>query len=44
MIRQVAHDEALPAEVVEQMIATKPNRESLFVEELTKMVLELRPS
>ena len=39
MIRQVAHGKALPAEVVEQVVA-KTDGVPLFVEELTKMVLE----
>ena len=37
--RQVAHGKALPAEVVEQIVA-KTDGVPLFVEELTKMVLE----
>jgi TOMM system kinase/cyclase fusion protein len=39
MIRQVAHGKALPPEVVEQIVA-KTDGVPLFVEELTKMVLE----
>jgi predicted ATPase len=39
MTRQVAHGKALPPEVVEQIVA-KTDRVPLFVEELTKMVLE----
>jgi class 3 adenylate cyclase/predicted ATPase len=39
MITRVAHDKALPPEVVEQVIA-KTDGVPLFVEELTKMVLE----
>jgi TOMM system kinase/cyclase fusion protein len=39
VIRQVAHDKALPPEVVEQIVA-KTDGVPLFVEELTKMVLE----
>ena len=39
MMRQVAHGKALPAEVVEQIVA-KTDGVPLFVEELTKMVLE----
>src|SRR5262249_53115716 len=39
MIRQVAHGKALPPEVVEQVVA-KTDGVPLFVEELTKMVLE----
>jgi class 3 adenylate cyclase/predicted ATPase len=39
VIRQVAHGKALPAELVEQ-IAAKTDGVPLFVEELTKMVLE----
>jgi predicted ATPase/class 3 adenylate cyclase len=39
VIRQVAHGKALPAEVVEQIVA-KTDGVPLFVEELTKMVLE----
>ena len=39
MIGQVAHGKALPAEVVEQIVA-KTDGVPLFVEELTKMVLE----
>src|SRR4029453_5292863 len=39
VIRQVAHGKALPSEVVEQIVA-KTDGVPLFVEELTKMVLE----
>jgi predicted ATPase len=39
VIRQVAHGKALPPEVVEQ-VAAKTDGVPLFVEELTKMVLE----
>jgi TOMM system kinase/cyclase fusion protein len=39
VIRQVAHGKALPLEVVEQIVA-KTDGVPLFVEELTKMVLE----
>jgi predicted ATPase len=39
IIRQVAHGKALPPEVVEQIVA-KTDGVPLFVEELTKMVLE----
>ncbi len=39
MTRRVAHRKALPAEVVEQVVA-KTDGVPLFVEELTKMVLE----
>jgi TOMM system kinase/cyclase fusion protein len=39
MTRRVAHGKALPAEVVEQVVA-KTDGVPLFVEELTKMVLE----
>ena len=39
MIRQVAHGKTLPPEVVEQIVA-KTDGVPLFVEELTKMVLE----
>jgi class 3 adenylate cyclase len=39
VIRQVAHGKDLPPEVVEQIVA-KTNGVPLFVEELTKMVLE----
>ena len=39
MIRRVAHGKALPAEVVAQVVA-KTDGVPLFVEELTKMVLE----
>src|SRR5215510_10512724 len=39
MIRQVAHGKALPPEVVAQIVA-KTDGVPLFVEELTKMVLE----
>jgi TOMM system kinase/cyclase fusion protein len=39
VIRQVAHGKALPAEVVEQIVA-KTDGVPLFVEELTKMVLD----
>jgi predicted ATPase len=39
MIRQVAHGKVLPPEVVEQIVA-KTDGVPLFVEELTKMVLE----
>jgi class 3 adenylate cyclase/predicted ATPase len=39
VIRQVAHGKALPPEVVEQVVA-KTDGVPLFVEELTKMVLE----
>ena len=39
IIRQVAHNKALPSEVVEQIVA-KTDGVPLFVEELTKMVLE----
>jgi class 3 adenylate cyclase/predicted ATPase len=39
VIRQVAHGKSLPAEVVEQIVA-KTDGVPLFVEELTKMVLE----
>ena len=39
MIGRVAHGKALPAEVVEQVVA-KTDGVPLFVEELTKMVLE----
>jgi predicted ATPase/class 3 adenylate cyclase len=39
VIRQVAHGKVLPAEVVEQIVA-KTDGVPLFVEELTKMVLE----
>jgi class 3 adenylate cyclase/predicted ATPase len=39
MTDRVAHNKALPAEVVEQMVA-KTDGVPLFVEELTKMVLE----
>jgi class 3 adenylate cyclase/predicted ATPase len=39
VIRQVAHGKGLPAEVVEQIVA-KTDGVPLFVEELTKMVLE----
>jgi class 3 adenylate cyclase/tetratricopeptide (TPR) repeat protein len=39
VIRQVAHGKSLPAEVVEQIV-TKTDGVPLFVEELTKMVLE----
>src|SRR5215468_2048888 len=39
MMGQVAHRKALPAEVVEQVVA-KTDGVPLFVEELTKMVLE----
>ena len=39
MTRQVAHGKALPPEVVEQVVA-KTDGVPLFVEELTKMVLE----
>src|SRR4029453_14880588 len=38
-IHQVAHGKVLPAEVVEQIVA-KTDGVPLFVEELTKMVLE----
>jgi hypothetical protein len=40
VIRQVAHGRVLPPEVVEQIVA-KTDGVPLFVEELTKMVLEL---
>jgi TOMM system kinase/cyclase fusion protein len=39
MIRQVAHGRALPPEVIEQVLA-KTDGVPLFVEELTKMMLE----
>ena len=39
LIRRVAHHKALPPEVVEQIVA-KTDGVPLFVEELTKMVLE----
>src|SRR4029453_8298068 len=39
VIHQVAHRKTLPAEVVEQIVA-KTDGVPLFVEELTKMVLE----
>ena len=39
VIRQVAHGKTLPAEVVEQIV-TRTDGVPLFVEELTKMVLE----
>ena len=39
VIRQVTHGKALPSEVVEQIVA-KTDGVPLFVEELTKMVLE----
>jgi hypothetical protein len=39
VIRQVAHGKGLPAEVLEQVVA-KTDGVPLFVEELTKMVLE----
>jgi predicted ATPase len=39
MIRRVAHNKALPPEVIEQIVA-KTDGVPLFVEELTKMVLE----
>ncbi len=39
VIRQVAHGKALPSEVVEQIVG-KTDGVPLFVEELTKMVLE----
>ena len=39
MTGRVAHDKALPAEVLEQVVA-KTDGVPLFVEELTKMVLE----
>src|SRR5919108_1994278 len=39
VIRQVAHGKPLPPEVVEQVVA-KTDGVPLFVEELTKMVLE----
>ena len=39
MTARVAHGKALPAEVVEQVVA-KTDGVPLFVEELTKMVLE----
>src|SRR5262245_16242635 len=39
VIRQVAHGKVLPPEVVEQIVA-KTDGVPLFVEELTKMVLE----
>ena len=39
VIRQIAHGKALPPEVVEQIVA-KTDGVPLFVEELTKMVLE----
>jgi predicted ATPase len=39
VIRQVAHGKGLPSEVVEQIVA-KTDGVPLFVEELTKMVLE----
>ena len=39
VIRQVAHGKALPPEVIEQIVA-KTDGVPLFVEELTKMVLE----
>jgi class 3 adenylate cyclase/predicted ATPase len=39
VLRQVAHDKALPPEVVAQIVA-KTDGVPLFVEELTKMVLE----
>jgi TOMM system kinase/cyclase fusion protein len=39
MIRRVAHGKALPPEVIEQIVA-KTDGVPLFVEELTKMVLE----
>jgi predicted ATPase len=39
VVRQVAHGKALPPEVVEQIVA-KTDGVPLFVEELTKMVLE----
>jgi class 3 adenylate cyclase/predicted ATPase len=39
MIRQVTHGKALPPEVIEQILA-KTDGVPLFVEELTKMVLE----
>ena len=39
VIRQVAHGKTLPSEVVEQIVA-KTDGVPLFVEELTKMVLE----
>ena len=39
MTSRVAHGKALPAEVVEQIV-TKTDGVPLFVEELTKMVLE----
>src|SRR5215813_11403122 len=39
VVRQVAHGKALPTEVVEQVVA-KTDGVPLFVEELTKMVLE----
>ena len=41
VIRQVAHGKPLPAEVVEQIVA-KTDGVPLFVEELTKLVLESR--
>jgi predicted ATPase len=39
VIRQVAHSKTLPSEVVEQIVA-KTDGVPLFIEELTKMVLE----
>ena len=39
IIRQMTHDKALPSEVVEQIVA-KTDGVPLFVEELTKMMLE----
>ena len=39
MTSQVAHRKALPPEVIEQVVA-KTDGVPLFVEELTKMVLE----
>jgi predicted ATPase len=39
MVRRVAHNKALPPEVIEQVVA-KTDGVPLFVEELTKMVLE----
>ena len=39
VIRQIAHGKALPPEVVAQIVA-KTDGVPLFVEELTKMVLE----
>ena len=43
VIRQVAHGKVLPPEVVEQIVA-KTDGVPLFVEELTKMVLESGPA